>query len=97
MGRTSGCSRRTEGGPSGWPTSSVEHRVLVMTAPQKSSKPFCGKFIIVNELFVSHTPIYVCDHRTNNLCMHPEIIVFPNFSVKFTLSLYFSLSVYLWF
>lgn len=76
MGRTSGCSRRTKGGPSGWPTSSGEHKVLVLTAPQESYKPFCGKFAVVNELFVSYTCIYVCDHRTNNLCMYLGIIFF---------------------
>lgn len=81
MGRTSGCSRRTKGGPSGRPTSD-EHRVLVMTAPQKSYKPFCGKFAIVNELFVSYTRIYVCGHRTNNLCMYLGIIFFLIFQLN---------------
>lgn len=94
MGTTSGCSRRTKGGPSGWPTSSSEHRVLVMTAPQKSYKPFCGKFAVVDGLFVSCSHIYVCDHRRNNLCMHLGIFFFSNCSLKFTSSLYFNFSVY---
>lgn len=77
MGRTSGCSRRTKGGPSGWP--------ILPSEPQKSYQPFRGKFAPVNELFVSHTRIYVCDHRANNLCMYLGIFLFSNFSSKFTL------------
>lgn len=42
MRRTSGCSRRTKGGPSEWP--------ILPGEPQKSYQPFCGKFAPVNEL-----------------------------------------------
>lgn len=73
--RTSGCSRRAKGGPSEWP--------ILPGEPQKSYQPFCGKFATVNELFVNHTHIYVCDHRANNLCMYLGIFFFSNFSNKF--------------
>lgn len=92
-GRTSGCSRRTKGGLSGWRTSSGEHRVLVMAAPQKPYKPFCGKFTIVNELFVSYSHIYVCDHKTNYLCMCLGIFFFLIFQLNF-LYHYISVSLF---